>query len=65
MPQARTKAPRGADPSYLFHRVARPDVGVPVADGFDYGAEVVNGAAEELRLRLARRMGVTSLLHRA
>ena len=36
-----------------------------VADGSDYGAEIVNGAAEELRLRLARRMGVTHLLHRA
>ncbi|MEU2288543.1 SDR family NAD(P)-dependent oxidoreductase [Streptomyces sp. NPDC013178] len=36
-----------------------------VADGSDYGAEIVNGAAEELRLRLARRMGITALLHRA
>lgn len=36
-----------------------------VADGSDYGAEIVNGAAEELRLRLARRMGVTGLLHKA
>lgn len=35
-----------------------------VADGSDYGAEIVNGAAEELRLRLARRMGVTALLDR-
>ena len=33
-----------------------------VADGSDYGAEIVNGAAEELRLRLAKRMGVTGLL---
>ncbi|MGI5144492.1 SDR family NAD(P)-dependent oxidoreductase [Streptomyces sp. CA-106110] len=36
-----------------------------VADGSDYGAEIVNGAAEELRLRLAHRMGITGLLHRA
>ena len=36
-----------------------------VADGSDYGAEIVNGAAEELRLRLARRMGITGLLHGA
>jgi NAD(P)-dependent dehydrogenase (short-subunit alcohol dehydrogenase family) len=35
-----------------------------VADGSDYGAEIINGAAEELRLRLARRMGVTGLLGR-
>lgn len=32
-----------------------------VADGSDYGAEILNGAAEELRLRLARRMGITAL----
>lgn len=34
-----------------------------IADGSDYGAEIINGAAEELRLRLARRMGITDLLH--
>ena len=33
-----------------------------IADGSDYGAEIVNGAAEELRLRLARRMGISGLL---
>jgi NAD(P)-dependent dehydrogenase (short-subunit alcohol dehydrogenase family) len=33
-----------------------------IADGSDYGAEIVNGAAEQLRLRLARRMHVTGLL---
>ena len=33
-----------------------------VADGSDYGAEILNGAGEELRLRLARRMGITALL---
>jgi hypothetical protein len=33
-----------------------------VADGSDYGAEIINGAAEELRIRLARRMHITSLL---
>lgn len=32
-----------------------------IADGSDYGAEILNGAAEELRLRLARRMGITAL----
>ncbi|MGJ6969725.1 hypothetical protein ACSDR0_48405 [Streptosporangium sp. G11] len=32
-----------------------------VADGFDYGAEITNGAAEEPRLRLARRMDLTGL----
>jgi NAD(P)-dependent dehydrogenase (short-subunit alcohol dehydrogenase family) len=35
-----------------------------IADGSDYGAEMVNGAAEQLRLRLARRMNVTGLLAR-
>ncbi|MGW7602790.1 hypothetical protein [Streptomyces antimycoticus] len=35
-----------------------------IADGSDYGAEIINGAAEELRLRLARRMGITGLLGR-
>jgi NAD(P)-dependent dehydrogenase (short-subunit alcohol dehydrogenase family) len=34
-----------------------------IADGSDYGAEIINGAAEELRLRLAKRMGITDLLH--
>jgi NAD(P)-dependent dehydrogenase (short-subunit alcohol dehydrogenase family) len=33
-----------------------------VADGSDYGAEIINGAAEELRIRLARRMHITGLL---
>jgi hypothetical protein len=33
-----------------------------IADGSDYGAEIANGAAEELRLRLARCMGLTGLL---
>ena len=33
-----------------------------IADGSDYGAEIINGAAEELRLSLARRMGITGLL---
>lgn len=32
-----------------------------IADGSDYGADILNGAAEELRLRLARRMGLTAL----
>jgi NAD(P)-dependent dehydrogenase (short-subunit alcohol dehydrogenase family) len=32
------------------------------ADSSDYGAEIINGAAEELRLRLARRMQLTDLL---
>lgn len=36
-----------------------------MADGSDYGAEIMNGAGEELRLRLARRMGVTHLLQKA
>jgi NAD(P)-dependent dehydrogenase (short-subunit alcohol dehydrogenase family) len=35
-----------------------------IADGSDYGAEIVNGAAEQLRLRLARRMNITGLLAR-
>jgi hypothetical protein len=34
-----------------------------IADGSDYGAEIINGATEELRLRLAKRMGITDLLH--
>jgi NAD(P)-dependent dehydrogenase (short-subunit alcohol dehydrogenase family) len=33
-----------------------------VADGSDYGAEIINGAAEELRIRLARRMHIIGLL---
>jgi NAD(P)-dependent dehydrogenase (short-subunit alcohol dehydrogenase family) len=33
-----------------------------VADDSDYGAEIINGAAEQLRLRLARRMHLTDLL---
>lgn len=33
-----------------------------IADGSDYGAEILNGAAEQLRLRLARRMNITGLL---
>jgi NAD(P)-dependent dehydrogenase (short-subunit alcohol dehydrogenase family) len=36
-----------------------------VADASDFGAEPVNGAAEEQRLRLARRMGITALLEPA
>ena len=32
------------------------------ADASDYGAEITNGATEELRLRLARRMHFTDLL---
>jgi NAD(P)-dependent dehydrogenase (short-subunit alcohol dehydrogenase family) len=60
-----------ADPQIVADEIVRI-VGLPqgrrprraVADGSDYGAEIVNGAAEELRLRLARRMGVTDLLHR-
>jgi NAD(P)-dependent dehydrogenase (short-subunit alcohol dehydrogenase family) len=34
-----------------------------IADGSDYGAEIINGATEELRLRLAKRMNITDLLH--
>ncbi len=61
-----------ADPQIVADEIVRivdlPEGRRPrrsVADGSDYGAEIVNGAAEELRLRLARRMGVTDLLHRA
>lgn len=58
-----------ADPQIVADEIARI-VDLPmgrrprraIADGSDYGAEIVNGAAEELRLRLARRMGVTGLL---
>jgi NAD(P)-dependent dehydrogenase (short-subunit alcohol dehydrogenase family) len=61
-----------ADPAIVAEEIVRI-VGLPagqrprraVADGSDYGAEIVNGAAEELRLRLARRMGITDLLQRA
>ncbi|MBP2472284.1 NAD(P)-dependent dehydrogenase (short-subunit alcohol dehydrogenase family) [Crossiella equi] len=57
-----------ADPQIVADEIVRL-VGLPrgsrprraVADGSDYGAEIVNGAAEELRLRLARRMGITEL----
>ncbi|MFJ8096923.1 SDR family NAD(P)-dependent oxidoreductase [Streptomyces griseofuscus] len=60
-----------ADPQIVADEIVRI-VNLPVgtrprrsvADGSDYGAEIVNGAAEELRLRLARRMGVTRLLNR-
>ncbi|MFI9543786.1 SDR family NAD(P)-dependent oxidoreductase [Streptomyces sp. NPDC052016] len=60
-----------ADPQIVADEVVRV-VDLPVgrrprrtvADGSDYGAEIINGAAEELRLRLARRMGVTGLLDR-
>ncbi|GGZ04082.1 SDR family NAD(P)-dependent oxidoreductase [Streptomyces poonensis] len=60
-----------ADPQIVADEVVRV-IGLPtgrrprrtVADGSDYGAEILNGAAEELRLRLARRMGVTGLLGR-
>lgn len=62
----------GNDPQIVASEIVRI-VNLPVgnrprravADGSDYGAEIVNGAAEELRLRLARRMGVTGLLHKA
>lgn len=58
-----------ADPQIVADEIARI-VDLPagtrprraIADGSDYGAEIVNGAAEELRLRLARRMGITGLL---
>ena len=60
---------RSADPQIVADEITRV-VNLPpgtrprrtVADGSDYGAEIINGAAEELRLRLARRMGVTDLL---
>jgi NAD(P)-dependent dehydrogenase (short-subunit alcohol dehydrogenase family) len=61
-----------ADPQIVADEIVRI-VDLPVgqrprraiADGSDYGAEIVNGAAEELRLRLARRMGITDLLQSA
>lgn len=57
-----------ADPQIVADELARI-VALPagtrprraIADGSDYGAEIVNGAAEELRLRLARRMNLTEL----
>ncbi|MFT3889026.1 MAG: SDR family NAD(P)-dependent oxidoreductase [Arachnia sp.] len=57
-----------ADPQIVADEIVRI-VGLPrgqrprraVADDSDYGAEILNGAAEELRLRLARRMGIMSL----
>lgn len=57
-----------ADPQMVADEIVRI-VGLPrgsrprraVADGADYGAEILNAAAEELRLRLARRMGITTL----
>ncbi|MFF8909440.1 SDR family NAD(P)-dependent oxidoreductase [Streptomyces olivaceoviridis] len=60
-----------ADPQIVADEVVRV-LGLPVgrrprrtvADGSDYGAEIINGAAEEPRLRPARRMGVTALLDR-
>ena len=58
-----------ADPQIVADEISRivdlPAGSKPrraIADGSDYGAEIVNGAAEELRLRLARRMGITGLL---
>lgn len=33
-----------------------------IGDGSDWGAEIANGAAEELRLRLARRMHISGIL---
>lgn len=58
-----------ADPQIVADEIVRI-VNLPVgqrprraiADGSDYGAEIVNGAAEQLRLRLAKRMHVTGLL---
>jgi NAD(P)-dependent dehydrogenase (short-subunit alcohol dehydrogenase family) len=58
-----------ADPQIVADEIARIVSLQPgtrprrtVADGSDYGAELVNGAAEELRLRLARRMHLGALL---
>lgn len=58
-----------ADPQIVADEIVRV-VNLPagtrprrtVADGSDYGAEIINGAAEELRLRLAHRMGIEGLL---
>lgn len=59
-----------ADPQIVADEIVRlvglPDGARPrraVADGSDYGAEMVNGAAEALRLRLAERMHLGRLLH--
>lgn len=60
-----------ADPQIVADEMVRI-IGLPsgtrprraIADGSDYGAEIANGAAEELRLRLARRMHITGLLNR-
>lgn len=57
-----------ADPQIVADEMVRV-IGLPrgsrprrtIADGSDYGAEIINGAAEELRLRLARRMGIMGL----
>ena len=58
-----------ADPQIVADEIARivdPPPGArprrAIADGSDYGTEIVNGAAEQLRLRLARRMNITGLL---
>lgn len=54
---------RSADPQIVADEIVRIVALEPgarprraIADGSDYGAEIVYGAAEELRLRLARRM---------
>ncbi|MBM6406005.1 SDR family NAD(P)-dependent oxidoreductase [Phycicoccus sp. CSK15P-2] len=57
-----------ADPQIVADEMVRI-IGLPagrrprraVADGSDYGAEIANGTAEELRMRLARRMGIEGL----
>jgi hypothetical protein len=57
-----------ADPQIVADEMVRI-IGLPcgkrprraIADGSDYGAEIINGAAEELRIRLARRMSITAL----
>lgn len=60
---------KSADPQIVADEIVRivnlPEGTRPrraIADGSDYGAEIVNGAAEQLRLRLARRMHLTDLL---
>jgi NAD(P)-dependent dehydrogenase (short-subunit alcohol dehydrogenase family) len=60
-----------ADPQIVADEICRivdREIGMrprrTVADGSDYGAEIINGASEELRIRLARRMGLTELLGR-
>lgn len=62
-------SPDGADPRIVAEEIVRIVALEPgtrprrsIADASDYGAEIVNGAAEQLRLRLARRMGITDLL---